>query len=472
MSTAAVQRDARNRILLFLLMAAAAYFLSVAVWEVRISYLLGGILFAIALAISFIRGTDALYLVIFAMLFSPEIGGSGGPAASGEGGGGLVLRVEDVLLVATGMGWLLRTAYLGRHFGIPRTPVNSTIGYYIAASAICTLLGVIGGSVRLDRGFFNNLKYFEYFFLYFMILAHVRDKQDIKHMIIAMLIVFFLAMIYGYFMMAAGERVSAPFDEEPNTFGGYIVLLYCVALGILLSIRPSNMRVIIAALLVFAIPPFLFTLSRTSYMAMAGGILAFIFVSSKRWVILGVTLALLAIIMAGAMVLPKTIEERIAGTFKKGTQYHVQVAGIDLDPSASARVLSYKQAVDVWLKSPLFGHGVTGTHFIDGQYMRLLAETGVFGLSTFLILMLVLLREVWRVCKRTSNELWQGAALGFFCGIVAMMVHAIAANTFIIVRIAEPFWLLAGLVLLMPYLEALPDPAPPAEVPAYPSQVV
>ena len=221
MATAAVQRDNLNRIILLLIMGAAAYILSTAVWAVRIPYLVGGFLFAIALAISFIRGTDALYLVIFAMLFSPEIGGASGAAASGEGGGGVVLRVEDVLLVATGLGWLLRTAYLGRQFGILRTPVNSAIGYYIAASTICTLLGVIDGAVHLDRGFFHNVKYFEYFFLYFMILAHVREKRDIRRMLIAMVIVFFLAMIYGYFQMAAGVRVSAPFDEEPNTFGGY-----------------------------------------------------------------------------------------------------------------------------------------------------------------------------------------------------------------------------------------------------------
>lgn len=468
MATPATQREVRIRMLLLLLVAAGALLLGKAVWNIRIPFLVGGLLFLIALGISFTRGVDALYLVIFAMLFSPEIGSGMQTARSGgEGAGGVVIRVEDVLLVATGCGWILRSAFLGRHFGILRTPVNAAIGYYIAASSVCTLIGVIAGSVRLDAGFFHNLKYFEYFFLYFMILAHVRDKRYARGMIVALLIVFFMAMIYGYIQMVQGLRVSAPFDQEPNTFGGYIVLMYCLAIGILLSVTSPNVRVLLIALMAFAFPPFLFTLSRTSYMAMAGGLLAFIVVSTKRWIILGVGLAVLAISMAGFMALPETIEERIAGTFRKGTQYHVQVAGVDLDPSASARILSYRDAADVWMESPVFGHGVTGTHFIDGQYMRLLAETGLLGLSTFLILLFTLLREVRRSAAKARDPLLHGACMGFFCGIIAMMVHALAANTFIIVRIAEPFWLLAGLVLLIPYLEALPEPEPQEEVPVY-----
>jgi hypothetical protein len=47
-----------------------------------------------------------------------------------------------------------------------------------------------------------------------------------------------------------------------------------------------------------------------------------------------------------------------------------------------------------------------------------------------------------------------------------MLAHGIGANTFIIIRIMEPFWLCAGLVVLLPRLgqEQINDPsvsAPP-----------
>ena len=58
-------------------------------------------------------------------------------------------------------------------------------------------------------------------------------------------------------------------------------------------------------------------------------------------------------------------------------------------------------------------------------------------------------------------------ALGFLAGTVGLLMHAIGSNTFIIVRIMEPFWFFAGIVVMLPLLErdeaarrAAPAPAP------------
>jgi len=39
-------------------------------------------------------------------------------------------------------------------------------------------------------------------------------------------------------------------------------------------------------------------------------------------------------------------------------------------------------------------------------------------------------------------------------GFIGLLVHAIGANTFIIVRIMEPFWFALGMVVMMPELES------------------
>ncbi len=43
-----------------------------------------------------------------------------------------------------------------------------------------------------------------------------------------------------------------------------------------------------------------------------------------------------------------------------------------------------------------------------------------------------------------------GISKGFLAGFFAMLVHAIGANTFIIVRIMEPFWFLTAIVVMIP----------------------
>jgi hypothetical protein len=48
-----------------------------------------------------------------------------------------------------------------------------------------------------------------------------------------------------------------------------------------------------------------------------------------------------------------------------------------------------------------------------------------------------------------------GVSLGFLAGFIGLLVHGFAANTFIIVRIMEPFWFLTAVVVSMPYLSPL-----------------
>lgn len=456
----------RNRIVIAaVLLLVGGWFLSRTVGQLSTYTLAGIIVFLAALALSFMRGTDALYIIIFAMLFSPEIstGLTTGKIYGGEGVGPIFLRLEDMLLIAIFCGWLLRTAYQRRHFGIIRTPVNLAIGCYMAASVVATLLGVVGGVVRLEAGLVHNLKYFEYFFLYFMILAHVREKQVVTNMLVAILIAFFLSLAYGYTQidLTGTQRVSAPFDiNEPNTFGGYIVLLMCVALGIVLEDKRIKVGIPLISLLILALPPLLFTLSRAAYTAVIAGWLAFMVASAQRIVIGAIGIGLVAAFLIGLLFLPPKVQQRIMKTFQAEPEYHVKIAGIDLDSSASARIVSFQQALQIWAKSPLFGHGVTGTHFVDGQYFRVLAETGIVGLSAFLFMIWRLLRAIWKVYGQCQDKFLKGAVLGLFCGLIATLTHAISANSFIIIRIAEPLWLLAGLMLLIPKLSAAEETVP------------
>lgn len=456
MFTSSIDKDLRNKLMLCALAVVGAAIIGSFGSAFRLSILAAVVVFFIAMNIAFLRGTEGLYLVIFATLFSPEIAsGITTGRLTGEGGTGLILRLEDVVMTAVVLGWMLRSAYIGERFGIIKTPVNSAIWIYMGASVIATLLGLLGGSVQtLSAGILHNLKYFEYFLLYFMILAHVRRKEIIVRMIYAMLIVFFLALIYGYTQMGSGERICAPFDSEPNTFGGYIVLMMCLAGGIALVDNRGIIRPAMIFLIIFAVPPLLFTLSRSSYFAVILGFVSFLVVSRHRILIAAMAIALVATIMLGSPMLPKVVQQRVAGTFQEETEFHVRVAGIDLDASSSARVISYQQAVNKWIHRPLFGYGVTGTHFIDGQYPRLLVETGIVGLSAFLLIFWRLLGQVRDILRKTTEPLLKGASMGFLCGIIAMLAHAVSANSFIIIRIAEPFWLLAGLILVIPHIEA------------------
>lgn len=102
---------------------------------------------------------------------------------------------------------------------------------------------------------------------------------------------------------------------------------------------------------------------------------------------------------------------------------------------------------------------------MDAQFPRVLAETGLLGLFAFFYLMYSVFRLALHQLRETEEPYYRGLIMGFIAGFVGLMVHAIGVNTFIIVRIMEPFWFFVGIITVLPMLKQ-EEPAPvPAPVP-------
>src|SRR5437016_3430201 len=124
--------------------------------------------------------------------------------------------------------------------GMPfqRTPLNGPIMFYIAAAGLATLIGVMGGRVKSMTGFFYWLKYYEYVFLYFMVVSAVTTKEETRGLVIASLVTCFVVALFAIAQIPGGERASAPFEGEqgePNTLGGYLVFMLAIVVGLLLT---------------------------------------------------------------------------------------------------------------------------------------------------------------------------------------------------------------------------------------------
>ena len=410
----------------------------------------GGIIFFIIC----IASTEAaLYLLIFSMLLSPEIivGATEGSSLSR----GVTLRVDDFLILIIGFSWLAKMA-INKQLGLfLKTPLNKPIGYYIIICLASTLLGAIFADVSLKTGFFFVLKYFEYVFIYFMVANHLQHKSQIRKLLWAMLITCIIVSIIGIAQIPEGGRVSAPFEGEsgePNTFGGYLVLMICITTGLFLTTKSFREQSIYGSLILLFAIPLLYTQSRSSYLAMIPSMFAFVWLSEKRqWVFL----SLLCVGLLFPFIAPDATRERISYTFEQGKARSdvVEVMGVKMDTSTSARLNSWKHVAKDWVKHPIFGFGVTGYEFVDAQYFRVLIETGVLGLATFFFLMSRIFGQVYDILKKTSESFEKGLCIGFLAGFVGLLFHGIGANTFIIVRIMEPFWFLLAMVIMIPNLK-------------------
>src|SRR5947208_447682 len=334
------------------------------------------------LLVAFVSTRLSLYLLIFSMLLSPELvvgdmTGGGGAAAHG-----ITLRFDDILLVVIGCVWLARMAI--HKVGTPflRTPLNGPIMFYIAAAGLATLIGVLGGRVKPMSGFFFWLKYYEYVFLYFMVVSAVTTKEEARGLVIASLVTCFLVSLFAIAQIPSGERASAPFEGsegEPNTLGGYLVFMLAIVAGLLLTSGAVTNRLPLLLLLAAGTIGLMATLSRASFLA--AGVLSLCvigFMAPRKPILM--TMVLLGI-LSTPLWAPHAVKERVAYTFTQAQEEgQIRVGTLRIDTSTSDRLRSWRQSFEVWQKFPLWGTGITGGPFMDAMYPRVLTETGLLGL--------------------------------------------------------------------------------------------
>ena len=457
---------ALGNLILVSVLVAAAFVLSQGLTRASFGYTLAALAAVTLFGLVILRNDFGIYVVTFAMLLSPEFAAGGGGIAEGRT---IIVRSEDFVLIVIGLAWLAKTA-VNKELGlVAKTPLNRPIVLYIAVNVFATLLGYLWGSVNSSAGFFYVLKYVEYFVVYYMVVNNVQDRDHARRLVIAAFLTAAIVSVVGAAQIPSGERVSAPFEGEvgePNTFGGYLLLMMAIAGGIALETYRLRLRVVCLGLVALMALPFTFTLSRASYVGVPPALLVLAWFTRQRRFMVGIVLLLLVCSPILAVALPTSVTKRVLYTFEpERGQATVHLGRVGLDPSTSARLISVQGAIQGWLKRPLFGYGVTGFGFMDAQYARVLVETGAVGLAAFAWLVCTVLRSSASAFRTLSAPEDRGLALGFLAGTVGLLAHAIGSNTFIIVRIMEPFWFFAGIVLMLPQLER-PAVTAPVSAPA------
>src|SRR6266481_361581 len=306
----------------------------------------------------FMRTEAGLYLVLFSMLLSPEFG-SGGAQRLAEGRG-VVIRLEDLLLVVIGLSWLAKMS-INKELGVTvRTRLNLPIVAYVAATLLATIVGVLSGTVRTAAGWFYVLKYVEYFVVFYMTLNNVRDREQAWRLMMTAFLTAGIVSLIGLAQIPSGRRVSAPFEGdagEPNTFGGYLLLMMGILLGLALETRNIRVRVWSIGLVGLMAVPFMFTLSRASYLGVVPMLLVLAMFSRNRRaviVLLGFCVLLAPLLLTDLV--PKAVKERIAYTFKpEAGQPTVRIGKVGLDPSTSERLNAMRDAVRGWIRRPILG---------------------------------------------------------------------------------------------------------------------
>jgi hypothetical protein len=290
------------------------------------------------------------------------------------------------------------------------------------------------------------------------------SDEEMKKVLFYGLIAALLVTLYAYnYHYRTGDRTTAPFDDalygiregsEPGTLGAYYIVVFGALMGLATEIA-TDWVLVVGGLLMFMFPAFLQTLSRASYLGMA--VCAFmVFVLARRRKL---SMVLGILIIGGLALLSPAIREstftRVGSTFEGGknvTMHEVELFGykMELEDSAAARVdIWHAILYDRLPNHPVLGYGVTGVGFVDTQYGLILGELGLVGLFIFGWLCATVF-GLGAAAMRQARTPWaRGIAVGFTAGFSGLLANALTTNTFIIIKVMEPFWLLAAVIAII-----------------------
>lgn len=433
-----------GKTLLFMALAATgALGLSYLVVGREMSGVVHGVVLALLLLVGFASVKLSLILLVFCMLLSPEI--EVGATSRRE----ITVRLEDIMLLVMTLGWMLRMAVFKSIGFVLRTPLNKPIAVYSGIAVLATAVGMVRGDVNSMSGFFFTLKILEYFVLFSVVVNYLTEEREVHTLLSVHLLVFAIIVGYGLYQVAVGGDIAAPFEGEAgerNTLGGYLVLMGSVAGGLLLHSDSSLERKLMGALVALGLCVLLFSLSRSGWVSCLVA-MTVLFFSARQKNIYLLMIAVFVLVLPFA--LPEVVWDRVNFTFYQPLHpgQQVEILGVRLDTSTSARILTARDIFRHFVEHPILGFGVTGFRFVDGHFLGVLIETGILGLAAFGWLLAGMHRMIRDAASRDLPPRLRGMVIGFHAGFWAMIAHALSANTFLIVRIAEPFWSLAGLTV-------------------------
>jgi putative inorganic carbon (HCO3(-)) transporter len=248
--------------------------------------------------------------------------------------------------------------------------------------------------------------------------------------------------------------------EQPNPYGGFIGMGLLLAVGLTLYTLEEALRertlaafgrlagpVGLSALLAVAL---VMSWSRGAWLGVAVGALAILLAWPRRWwvgagLVIGGAAGMLLALQTGW--LPASIADRLTG-FVDFTQTF-DVRGADITPESYAvleRLAHWQAAEEMARYHPWVGVGFGNYEPVypgyalmswpnalghaHNYYLNLLAETGIVGLTAYLILWAAIIWLTWRVTRRTVG-LPRGIALGMLGAWVHLSVHQLVDNLYV-----------------------------------------
>lgn len=361
-------------------------------------------------------------------------------------------------------------AFRRRENGIASPFTLAFLSFFLFASISAVVAPVSTGAVLALTRFSG------YFLLVFVVGRSIKSKSELNKVIVSMVIAGVVSAMYGiYQYMQPDEgtfydysmkgldggsvaRVSSTFGN-PNFYAEYLVLLIPVAVALFITSRSALRKTLAGVAVALFIGNLMLTYTRGSWLAVGGGMALMSIVAStwSIWVYL-VSLGLSLVLTPGVAARLASIADIAEGTAGFRIRLWNIAMGIIQDhPLVGIGIGNFYEAFTGYVfKHPELSVGWV-TYGAHNSYLTIWAETGIFGIVSFIAIILVSLKfgiYLIKVKRDDRYMFWFG--LAFLSSITGFALNGLTSNNFHHPQPAVFFWLLLGLQLSLYNLQVEP----------------
>lgn len=341
------------------------------------------------------------------------------------------------------------------------TPVNIALWTFFAVILI-SLTNSVCIADSLKGGVFRFL---QYLFIFWITTNEIRDAKHCRIIVGAMAFSCSLISFDAIWQVLTGKdfirhyapvinlgiiRATASFKDS-NLLGIYLSAVAPLFIGLSLFFYRGKKRFIFLSITLLALTGIFLTYSRPTYLALFIVILLFAIVRKSKPLII----VLLCALIIGPFVTPPSIKE-----WAKGVDYNPvrfmcnddriaifrnSIQMIKQHPIIGVGANTFMKNYATYKENPEYRNVVTTDYaYAHNNFLHMAGETGLLGLSVFLIFLVLLFKEAISIYKRQKKPYASILALSLSISVASFLINGLTESSLYYARVAGIFWFLIG----------------------------
>jgi len=325
---------------------------------------------------------------------------------------------------------------------------------------------------------------------YFMAVLLFKDDRNIERFF--WLFIVSLSGVVVYTIINHGLRgfaekpahwVMQPFFKDHTSYGAIIAMFIPVVFSFFYNPRFSlNTKIISGFFFVILLAGVILSYTRAAWVSIIGAIAVFYFIKHrvKLWAIFAMAGVGLFILLNFQTQIIQKLEKNKQDSSNNLSEHVESISNVATDASNLERLNRWNSALKMWMERPIFGHGpgtysflyapyqhssqltIISTNFGDGgnahsEYFGPLAEAGVLGLLTFLVIIFFIYYKGIRLYQALEPGRMRLTVMAVIMGLTTYLIHGVLNNFLDTDKASVPFWGFAAILVAIEVYHSKPS---------------